>query len=50
MSETFKAVLLEQGEEKVSASVTDVDVDALPEGDVTVAVEYRPSTTRTAWS
>jgi len=40
MSETFKAVLLEQGEEKVSASVTDVDVDALPEGDVTVAVEY----------
>lgn len=40
MSETFKAVLLEQGDEKVSASVTDVDVDALPEGDVTVAVEY----------
>jgi acrylyl-CoA reductase (NADPH) len=40
MRETFRAVLLEQGEEKVSASVTDVDVDALPEGDVTVAVEY----------
>ncbi len=41
MSETFKAVLLEQGEdEKVSASITDVGVDALPEGDVTVAVEY----------
>jgi acrylyl-CoA reductase (NADPH) len=40
MSETFKAVLLEQGEKNVSASVTDVGVDALPEGDVTVAVEY----------
>lgn len=40
MSETFKAVLLEQGEDKVTASVTDVGVDALPEGDVTVAVEY----------
>ncbi len=40
MSETFKAVLLEQGEEKASASVTDVAVDTLPEGDVTVAVEY----------
>tara|TARA_R110002110_G_scaffold376568_2_gene586633 strand:- start:144924 stop:145922 length:999 start_codon:yes stop_codon:yes gene_type:complete len=40
MSETFKAVLLEQADDKVSASVTDVDVEALPEGDVTVAVEY----------
>lgn len=41
MSETFKAVLLEQGDdEKVSSSITDVGVDALPEGDVTVAVEY----------
>ena len=41
MSETFKAVLLEQGDDdKASASVTDVGVDALPDGDVTVAVEY----------
>lgn len=40
MSETFKAILLEQGEKNVSASVTDVGVDALLEGDVTVAVEY----------
>ena len=31
MSETFKAVLLEQGDDdKASASVTDVGVDALP--------------------
>lgn len=40
MSETFKAVLLEQADDKVSASITDVGVDALPDGDVTVAVEY----------
>jgi len=41
MSETFKAVLLEQGDDdKVSASIKDVGVDALPDGDVTVAVEY----------
>ena len=41
MSETFKAVLLEQGDDdKASASITDVGVDALPDGDVAVAVEY----------
>ncbi|HCP01448.1 MAG TPA: oxidoreductase, partial [Rhodospirillaceae bacterium] len=41
MSDTFKAVLLEQDEnDEVSASITDVASDALPEGEVTVAVEY----------
>ena len=41
MAETFKAVLLTEGEdEKVSASITDVDAADLPDGDVTVAIEY----------
>ena len=41
MSETFKAVLLEQGDdENVSVSITDVDAASLPDGDVTVAVDY----------
>ena len=41
MTDTFKAVLIDQGEDKtVSAAVKDVAVADLPEGDVTVAVEY----------
>lgn len=37
----FKALLVEKNEEgKTSASVTEVSEDQLPEGDVTVAVEY----------
>ncbi|MEP4379732.1 MAG: MDR family oxidoreductase [Alphaproteobacteria bacterium] len=41
MSDTFKAVLLAQGDDdKASSSVTDVGVGDLPDGDVTVAVEY----------
>ncbi|MGB0626792.1 MAG: alcohol dehydrogenase catalytic domain-containing protein, partial [Alphaproteobacteria bacterium] len=41
MAETFKAVFLTEGEdEKVSASITDVDAADLPYGDVTVAIEY----------
>ncbi|MBO20933.1 MAG: oxidoreductase [Rhodospirillaceae bacterium] len=41
MSDRFKAVLLEQGDdEKVSASIKDVDFADLPDGDVTVAIDY----------
>lgn len=36
----FKALVLQQVEGKVSAAVQELDDSALPEGDVTVAVEY----------
>ena len=37
----FKALMMEQGEDgKASASIKEIDTDALPAGDVTVAVEY----------
>ncbi|MEO0945837.1 MAG: alcohol dehydrogenase catalytic domain-containing protein, partial [Pseudomonadota bacterium] len=38
----FKALLVEKDEEsgKTSAAVTEISEDQLPEGDVTVAVEY----------
>ncbi len=37
---TFKALMLEETDGKVSASFQDVDEARLPEGDVTVAVKY----------
>lgn len=40
MSDTFKAVYLEEDDGSVSATIADVESSALPEGDVTVAVEY----------
>ena len=36
----FKALVLEEAEGKVSASIQDLDDSRLPDGDVTVAVEY----------
>lgn len=36
----FKALLLEQADGKVAATLKDLDEASLPEGDVTVAVEY----------
>ena len=36
----FKAILLEENEGKVSASLTELDESRLPDGDVTVAVDY----------
>lgn len=40
MSETFRALMLTEADGKVSAAVTDVPLSDLPDGDVTVAVEY----------
>lgn len=40
MTETFKALLLEERDGKIAASIQDLGDDRLPEGDVTVAVEY----------
>ena len=40
MSETFKALMLTEADGKVSAAITDVPLSDLPDGDVTVAVEY----------
>jgi acrylyl-CoA reductase (NADPH) len=37
---TFKALLLERVDETVTAAVTDLDDDRLPDGDVTVTVEW----------
>lgn len=37
---TFKALLLEQSDDSVSAAMTDLEDSQLPEGNVTVAVEY----------
>ncbi len=36
----FTAILLEQADDKVSASVQTMDDDRLPDGDVTLAIEY----------
>ena len=36
----FKAILLEENDGKVSASLTELEEDRLPEGDVTVLVDY----------
>ena len=36
----FKAILLEESDGKVSAGLTELEESQLPEGDVTVAVEY----------
>lgn len=40
MADTFMALLLEEQDGKVKASVQNLGDDRLPEGDVTVAVEY----------
>ena len=40
MADTFRALVLEETDGKVSASVQTVEDSALPDGDVTVAVEY----------
>ena len=40
MGETFKALVLDQVDDAFSAEFRDVAVDDLPEGDVTVAIEY----------
>src|SRR3546814_12624091 len=38
----FKAILLDERDGKVAAEVTELDESRLPEGEVTVAVEYSP--------
>ena len=40
MAESFRALMLTEAEGKVSAAITAVPVADLPDGDVTVAVEY----------
>ncbi|UCH53831.1 MAG: oxidoreductase [Pseudomonadota bacterium] len=40
MAKTFKALLLEEQDKKINASFRELREDQLPEGDVTVAVEY----------
>ncbi len=40
MAKTFRALVLEENEGKVSSSIRELDDSALPQGDVTVAVEY----------
>jgi len=40
VSDTFRALVLEEADRKVSASVQELDADRLPDGDVTVAVSY----------
>jgi len=40
MTDTFKALLIEERDGKVQAAVQTLESTALPEGDVTVAVEY----------
>ncbi len=40
MAETFKALVLEESEGKVTAGIRELAEPSLPEGDVTVAVEY----------
>ncbi|MBT5051429.1 MAG: oxidoreductase [Rhodospirillaceae bacterium] len=40
MSETFRALVLEEADKKVSASIQELDIAQLPEGDVTVDVAY----------
>ena len=40
MSDTFKALVLDEDDGKVSSQIKDLTVDDLPEGDVLVRVEY----------
>jgi acrylyl-CoA reductase (NADPH) len=40
MGDTFRALVLDQADDAFSANFRDVAVDDLPDGDVTVAVEY----------
>lgn len=40
MSESFRALVLEEADRKVSASVEELDVSQLPDGDVTIAISY----------
>ncbi|MEM7709352.1 MAG: MDR family oxidoreductase [Pseudomonadota bacterium] len=40
MSDTFKALVVEKGDDGTSAAVQDLTLSDLPEGEVTVAVEY----------
>ena len=40
MQNTFKAMLLTQEEKRTHHEIVDLTQDALPEGDVLVAVEY----------
>ena len=40
MSDTFKALLLTESDDGVKAAVTGLTTDDLPEGNVTVAVDY----------
>jgi acrylyl-CoA reductase (NADPH) len=40
MAKSFRALILEEAQGKVTSSVRELDESALPEGDVTVAVEY----------
>ncbi len=40
MAETFRALVLEEAEKGVSASIQDLTEDRLPDGDVTVAVSH----------
>lgn len=40
MSNTFRAIMLEETDGKVSSSIQDVTEDRLPDGDVVVAVDY----------
>ena len=40
MSDTFRALVLEEADRKVSASVQDLDEAQLPDGDVTIAISY----------
>ena len=40
MSDTFKALVLDQSDDDFSAAFQDVPVADLPDGDVTVAIEY----------
>lgn len=40
MSDTFRALVLEEADKKITASVQELNQDQLPDGDVTVAVSY----------
>ena len=40
MSETIQAIIINRVEKKISASLQEITVDDLPEGDVTVNVAY----------
>ena len=40
MSDTFRALVLEEADKKVSASIQQLNQEQLPDGDVTVAISY----------